>query len=203
MIRCVVLILSFLLQSPLAASAGYEEGAAAIMRGDYAAGLSELRPAAEKGDVRAQVLLGDMYREQLGVRRDDSLAAFWYRKAAELGWAPAQAQLGHLYRRGEGVLQSHVEAAKWYRKAAEQNLTVGQVSLGATYYHGLGLARDYVQAHVWFTLALSGISVRDADLALARKGIAQAEAEMSPEQIKEAKRLAQSWTLPAPTQQAE
>lgn len=191
-----ILILIYLLMAPSLSWAGYDEGAAAVMRGDYATALTELRPVADQGDPRAQVLLGNMYREGLGVPKDASSAALWFRRAADQRLPQAQLQLGHLHRKGAGVPQSYVEAASWYRKAAEQNLTAGQVSLGAAYFHGHGVPQDFVQAYMWFSLALTGVSARPSDLALATKGIKLSESKMTPKQIAEAKRRTQAW-MPA------
>lgn len=177
--------------------AGYDEGAAALMRGDYATALAELRPACWEGDPRAQVLLGRMYQTGLGVSKDISLAVHWYRKAAEQEFPTAQFALGALYRKGEGVPKDYAEAARWYRKAAEQNLAAGQISLGAAHFYGHGVPQDYVQAHKWFSLALTGISFGTANLDIARMGIAMCESQMIREQIREAKRLRDAWKLGA------
>lgn len=191
--RPIALVLVGSLLIPSISSAGYDEGAAALARGDYTVALAELRATGEAGDPRAQVLLGAMYREGMGVSKDASLAAHWYRKAAEQGLPGAQFALANLYRKGAGVPKDHAEAAKWYRKSAEQNLTAGQASLGAAYFYGLGVPQDYVQAHKWFSLALTGVSIRTANLDLARKGIALSESKMTVEQIEEAKRLTRTW----------
>ncbi len=50
------LILTLTLAAP--AQAGFKEGRAAYMRGDYATALREWRPLAEQGDLKAQSSLG-------------------------------------------------------------------------------------------------------------------------------------------------
>ncbi len=49
--------------------AGFDEGVAAAKRGDYATALREWRPLAEQGNANAQLLLGTMYDEGLGLHR--------------------------------------------------------------------------------------------------------------------------------------
>lgn len=191
--RWLFLLFTCLLMVPSLSWAEYDAGSAAMIRGDYARALAELRPSADQGDPRAQVLLGKMFREGLGVSKNAALAAHWYQRAAEQGLPSAQVDLGHLYRKGVGVPQSYVDAAKWYRRAAAQNLAAGQVSLGAAYFYGHGVPQDYVQAHLWFSLALRGASVRTSDFEFARRGVKQAEAKMTPEQIKDAKLLGKKW----------
>lgn len=187
----LTLAVSLLISSP--SSAGYDDGAAALLRGDYATALAELRPIGAAGDARAQLLLGNMYVQGKGVAKDAAVAAAWYRKAAEQGLARAQVSLGALYRNGEGVPKDYAEAARWYRAAAEQNLAAGQLSLGAAYFYGHGVQQSYVRAHMWFSLALTGVSFHDADLTRALRGIELCEARMTPEQVREAQRYRQAW----------
>ena len=189
----VGLVAYLLFLTPIRASAGYDEGVAAIKQGDFATAVKELRTAADKGDVRAESLLGGMYLEGQGVPGNASLAAHWIGKAARSGWSPAQFQLGNMYRKGVGVPHDAVAAVEWYRKAAAQNLAAALLSLGAAYFYGEGVTRDYVQAHAWFTVALKGIGARDADIARAKQGIAQSEARMSASEIGKARALAESW----------
>ncbi len=98
--------------------AGFDEGVAAAKRGDYATALREWRPLAEQGNANAQLLLGTMYDEGLGVTQDYAEAMKWYRKAAEQGHASAQSNLGLMYGNGEGVPQNYVQAHLWYILAA-------------------------------------------------------------------------------------
>ena len=90
----------------------------------------ELRKAAEKGDVSAQLILGRAYKLGEGVPKDLSESIKWYRKAAEQGLATAQFNLGLAYFNGTGVPKDETEAVKWYRKAAEQGDWEAQYKLG-------------------------------------------------------------------------
>ena len=98
--------------------AGFDEGAAAYQRGDYAAALRELRPLAERGRAEAQLGLGAMYANGQGVPQDYREAVRWYRKAAEQGDARAYFALGLTYDVGQGVPQDYAEAYKWFNLAA-------------------------------------------------------------------------------------
>ncbi len=111
--------------------AGFDEGAAAYLRGDYATAQREWRPLAEQGDAAAQFALGVMYDNGLGVTQDYAEAVKWYRKAAEQGNAGAQYNLALMYSKGLGVTQDYAEAARWYRKAGEQGNATAQYILGA------------------------------------------------------------------------
>jgi TPR repeat protein len=63
------------------------------------ANLSRLLQKAEGGDAEAQFRLGLAYDTGIGVKRDCSRAADWYRKAANSGNPGAQNNLAGLYLR--------------------------------------------------------------------------------------------------------
>ena len=100
--------------------AGYEEGLAAAIRGDYATALRELRLPAEQGDAPAQYALGVMYLEGRGVRQDNGEALRWFRKSALQGNGKAEYNLGIMYFHGLGVRRGYAEAARWFKSAAER-----------------------------------------------------------------------------------
>ena len=60
----------------------------------------ETKVKAEKGDAKAQTLLGIFYQDGDGVPKDDAEAVKWYRKAADQGHALAQYFLGYKYQYG-------------------------------------------------------------------------------------------------------
>ena len=68
---------------------------------------------AQQGNARAQVNLGLMYYQGVGVPRDYQEALKWYRKAAEQGYASAQNNLGLHYCNGQGVPRDYVLAHMW------------------------------------------------------------------------------------------
>ena len=108
---------------------------------------------AEKGDAKAQNLLGLMYSLGKGVQQDKVEAAKWYQKAAEQGLAEAQNNLGDMYYYGRGVQKDYTEAAKWFRKAADQGNPYAQYSLGWMYLKGEGVPEDDAEAVKWFRKA--------------------------------------------------
>ena len=80
----------------LGARAGVDEGLTAYARGDFAAALQELTPAANGGNANAQFMLGMMYLDGRGVAQDDAAAARWLRRAADQGHPSAQGRLGQM-----------------------------------------------------------------------------------------------------------
>lgn len=106
---------------------------------------------------------------------------------AAKGDVDAQFFLGVMYSKGQGVEQDFRRSLEWYLKAAEQGDVQAQSKLGVMYGNGHGIQQDIVQAHKWYSLAaLAG----NEDSRDNRK---LAERMMSPEQIKEAQRLAGTW----------
>src|SRR5690349_19678588 len=57
-------------------------GQRAYEQGDYAAALEQFEPAAERGSIRAQYLLGVMHARGDGVAADPVEASKWYARAA-------------------------------------------------------------------------------------------------------------------------
>ncbi|MEO5334824.1 MAG: sel1 repeat family protein [Magnetococcus sp. YQC-5] len=72
-----------------------------------------IRAAAERGDAKAQHVLGAMYTAGKGVPQDDIEAVKWYHKAAEQGDARGQYLLALMYLQGRGVAQDRVQAYMW------------------------------------------------------------------------------------------
>ncbi|MCH7916223.1 MAG: sel1 repeat family protein [Deltaproteobacteria bacterium] len=114
----LVLTIAILIGLAAPAWAGFAEGIAAHLRGDYATALREFRPLAEQGDAAAQYNLGLMYDEGQGVPQDYAEAVRWYRKAAEQGDDNAQYSLGAMYLSGRGVPQDYVRAHMWFNLSA-------------------------------------------------------------------------------------
>ena len=108
-----------LVASSVLAQSGFDKGASAYKRGDFETALAVFRPLAEKGDAKAQSILGLMYSYGEGVPVDYREAARWYRRAAEQSSGVAQYNLGMFYLDGKGVSQNTDEAIAWLTKAAD------------------------------------------------------------------------------------
>ena len=103
-----------------------------------------------------------------------------------------QNNLGLIYARGNGVAQDYAEAVKWFRPAAQQNVALAQLNLGTSYYFGNGVPQDFVLAHVWWNLAAAHLPPgEDRDRAGYNRD--SIEAEMTPNEVAEAQRLAREW----------
>jgi len=82
-----------------------------------------LLPLANGGDADAQIALGWLYDNDLGMaHEDDAQAARWYELAANQGDDRAQQFLGTMYATGDGVEKDMKAAERWFRLAADQDL---------------------------------------------------------------------------------
>ena len=109
---------ALLLGAAAPASAGYDEGAAAFIRGDYEMAWKEWLALGERGHQSAQYNLGVLYSIGLGVEQNDVEAAKWFKMAAERGLPAAQMRLGTAYLEGKGVAEDPKEAYFWFTLAA-------------------------------------------------------------------------------------
>ena len=89
-----------------------------------------LQKQAEQGDIEAQGMLGFMYDYGIGIQKDDTEAARWYRMAAEQGHTDAQFNLGFEYATGKGVPQDYVRAFAWWNILAVQGDEAALENLG-------------------------------------------------------------------------
>ena len=124
-------------------------------------------------------------------RGDYATALQEFKPLAERGDTWAQFNLGEMYFQGEGVPQDYAEAVRWYLRAAGQGLAEAQNNLGDMYHRGYGVPQDYVQAHMWFNLAATRLPPDRRFKAVWNRDLVAAE--MTPEQIAEAQRLAREW----------
>lgn len=110
---------------------------------------------AEKGDVQAQVGLGQLHLQGgRGVTLDVGKAFHYFQQAAKAGNAVANAFLGKIFLEGgDGIKVDNDTALRYFRKAAELNNPVGQSGLGIMYLQGRGVPKDYSAAFKYFTMA--------------------------------------------------
>ena len=135
--------------------------------------------------MQAQVNLGAMYADGLGVARDAVEAVRWFRVAADRGHAGAQYNLGFAYGEGRGVARDDAEAVRWLRLAADQGHPLAQATLGFAYAEGRGIAQDLVAAHTLLSLAAERTSTMDREAIVAARDAL--ESAMTAEQLAQAR----------------
>ena len=108
---------------------------------------------AEKGKAWAQCMLGEKYRDGVGVEQSYQQAKELFDLAASQGYAGAQCSLGFLYANGQGVDQSYERAAEYYEAAAREGMADAQSNLGVLYANGQGVDQSYERAVKYFEAA--------------------------------------------------
>lgn len=112
-----------------------------------------LQKAAARGEKSANLPLGLMYDQGLGVTQDRSEAFICFLKAAVDGDGGAQSLVGARLLQGLGVKQNPREGIEWLTKAANQEVASAQVMLAGVYERGEGVPKDRVQADFWYKRA--------------------------------------------------
>jgi TPR repeat protein len=114
--------------------------------------VAELRARIARGDVEAEVALGNLYESgQSVLPLDPAQAAEWYRRAADKGHAGAQMNLAMMYLDGHGVPRNVPQAVVWYERAANGGDVIAMFSLGSIYEAGADrVARDATTAAAWY-----------------------------------------------------
>ncbi|XP_034018141.1 protein sel-1 homolog 1 [Thalassophryne amazonica] len=110
---------------------------------------------AEKGDVQAQVGLGQLHLHGgRGVEQNHQRAYDYFTQAANAGSTHAMAFLGKMYSEGSKFLpQNNETALQYFKKASDLGNPVGQSGLGMAYLYGRGVPVNYELALKYFQKA--------------------------------------------------
>jgi Sel1 repeat len=107
-------------ETAASADEAYRKGEEFEAKKNHAESMRWYRMAADRGHVKAEVSVGNLYGFSEGVSQDDAEALRWYRKAADQGNEVAQRNVATIYWQGLGVPADRAEAIRWFRKAAEK-----------------------------------------------------------------------------------
>lgn len=110
---------------------------------------------AEKGDVQAQVGLGQLHLHGgRGVEQNHQRAYDYFTQAANAGNTHAMAFLGKMYSEGSDFIpQNNETALQYFKKASDLGNPVGQSGLGMAYLYGRGVPVNYELALKYFQKA--------------------------------------------------
>jgi len=119
--------------------------------------VSDLKAAAQQGDVMVQFSLGEAYLAglpSLHIDKDPAEAVKWYTEAADNHWCEAMNMLARLYDRGKEIPKDEELSLKWTRQAAELGSQEAQAHLASYYKKGYGgLKPDLVKSITWSYIA--------------------------------------------------
>jgi TPR repeat protein len=115
---------------------------------------SMLQRVVKQGYVPAQVQIGVMYADGVGVEQNNHRAVEWFKLATRLSNNPeANFYMGEAYFRGLGVPQDYGNAVPHYEKVARGGHPIAQYIVGTMYESGWGLRQDMIRAWVAYRLA--------------------------------------------------
>lgn len=108
-----------------------------------------VQPLAEEGNVQAQILMGRLYENGLGVDQDPAAAVDWYGRAAEAGNAEGMVLLAYCYQLGFGVMKDGAQAFLWTQKAADLGSPEAQFNLAMMFGRGTLVDKNPKLAFAW------------------------------------------------------
>lgn len=99
-----------------------EDAVGLLATGKVVEGMDALRSLAEKGNVEAQITLGDIYSQETRIvtQVNYSEAMKWYRLASSQGSGEGSSRVAELYEKGLGIPRSTEQAKVWWNLAAKQ-----------------------------------------------------------------------------------
>jgi TPR repeat protein len=137
----------------------YQSGFGGVAE-DYPTAFALGSESAEAGSCFGQYVVGAAFHWGLGVERDKTEAARWYRLAAAQGHSGAQYGLGDILEYGVQIAQEMTEAVEWYGLAAKQGDADAQFKMGYMLHYGQGVQENMTEAERWYRLAaLQGHSI--------------------------------------------
>lgn len=143
--------------------------------------------AALQGNADDQLNYG-VFIERDKKPQDLKKAAYWYEKSAQQGQSEAEFNFGLMNMFGAaGLSKNAVTGLSWIQKSAEQGNGNAQNFLGIYYSKIKEGSKDPVQAYAWFMTAQANGSPKAAENML------MMEKTLSPEQISQAKKLAEEY----------
>lgn len=107
------------------------------------------QPLAEKGQPRAQALMGWSFEVGQGSEQDLERALALYRQSAEAGDAFGQYRLGELYLRGVGVPRDLHLAFQWMERAARNGDVPAMLKVGVLHLMGVNGRVEMGEAKQW------------------------------------------------------
>ncbi|MDP2752576.1 MAG: tetratricopeptide repeat protein [Rhodocyclaceae bacterium] len=130
----------------------FSEGERHFHGENFAEAVDGYRKAACLGHRRAALILGECYRDAVGVAQDFNEAARWFRKAT--GLFDAKIALADMYYFGWGMACNYREALRWYEQALDQHEEAyAMYSVGFCYFYGQGTRRDAKVGLKWLRRA--------------------------------------------------
>jgi uncharacterized protein len=144
---------------------------------DYSGASNSWMPAAMKGHVDAEFMLGWYYISGASGSKQPVKALKWFRSAAEKNYSSAQHELGKMYTYSEGVNQDLEKGANLQMLSAKQGYARAYAELAYLHEMGYGVPKDLPESIRYLKLAadknLTRAMIELAELYLNGQGVEQ------------------------------
>ena len=97
----------------------YEKGVAAYKKKDYFGALKFLLPLGDKGNNKADFMIGKVLLDKNAGPVDPMKAVFWLKRAADNGHLESQTELGLMYLKGDVIEKDLQVASSWLLEATQ------------------------------------------------------------------------------------
>lgn len=184
--------------------ADFNQGKIAYDTKQWREAIANLRPAAERGDARAMVLLGNMYAQGFGVNQDDVEAFLLYRRAAEKDNKEGITATATFYQAGRGVSKNTRLAIEWFERGAKMGDQICAFFYAVHLYQGskgdtFDFKPNHPESYKWFLIASEGTAF--PNMAKVAENMAKQIGEkLNPLQRAAAERGAKEWRPVSPSQ---
>ena len=139
---------------PLASNASdYERAFAALEKKDFKKAAYYLSYFASNGDDVAQYNMGILYRDGLGVEKNNKVALSWFLLSAEQNNMLANYAIAKLIEDTEDLDQLEKNAIDYFKEAAFLGHAIAPLEIGNFYFSRQNAPEDLVRAFIWWSLS--------------------------------------------------
>jgi len=121
----------------------------AFQRGQYKTSFDLATKRAQAGDPKAMTMLGELYANAFGVKRDYAKATEWYKRASDAGDREAMFALAMMRLSGRGAPPDKQEAVKLLASSAKLGEPKAAYNLALLYLDGQTLPQDVANICNW------------------------------------------------------
>lgn len=130
-----------------------EEDGQGRVKENHSAAVRWALIAAEAGIDRGQNILGELYRDGIGVPQNFATALKWFETAAQQDLALAYYNASTLYRNPDLGFTDMAKGLEYLKRAADKGHAAAMIDLALSYASGTGVQQDYALALEWYSKA--------------------------------------------------
>jgi TPR repeat protein len=120
---------------------------------NHTAAVHWARIAADANIDRGQNILGELYRDGVGVPQSFATALEWFETAAQQDLALAYYNASTLLRNPDLGFTDMEKGLEYLKRAADKGHAAAMIDLALSYASGTGVQQDYAQALEWYSKA--------------------------------------------------